>query len=123
MIGDFADMEQAQPLLEQLAHTYSPTQHQYHTKNFLFPFAYRSKQTSLWKYYLHGLSYSHLLVHRILKHDLRYFKDAAVDTLLPFNYGYFHYQVPIVKFLNFKKIRFHTLDDVEQSFLSCLSSF
>lgn len=123
LIGDFADLSQAQQLLEKLTSTYIPTEHQHHTKKFMFPFAYRSKQTSLWKYYLHGLSYSHILVHRILKHDLRYFKDAAVDTLIPFNYGYFHYQLPITKFLNFKKIRFHKLQEVEQSFLLCLSSF
>ncbi|MEI6672958.1 MAG: hypothetical protein WCL02_06625 [bacterium] len=55
-------------------------------KKFHFPFVYRVKETSLWKYYLTTLSYSHILINKIIKFDLRYFKDAMVDTLLPLNY-------------------------------------
>jgi hypothetical protein len=41
-----------------------------------------------------------------------------VDTLIPLNYGYFHYQTTISKYLNFKKIRFHNLKKVEEIFTS-----
>jgi hypothetical protein len=39
-----------------------------------------------------------------------------VDTLVPLNYGYFNYQTTITKFLNFKNIRFHTLEKLENIF-------
>jgi hypothetical protein len=39
-----------------------------------------------------------------------------VDTIVPLNYWYFHYQTTITKFLNFKKIRFHGLQNLEKTF-------
>jgi hypothetical protein len=39
-----------------------------------------------------------------------------VDTIIPLNYWYFHYQTTITKFLNFKKIRFHDLQNLEKIF-------
>lgn len=108
--------------MQSLEKTYVLSSQQQAIKKFSSPFHYRSKETSLWKYYLHGLSYSHILVNRIIKHDLRYFKDAAIDTLIPLHYGYFHYQTTITKFLNFKKIRFHSLQDIEQAFVSSIAS-
>lgn len=120
LIWDFADVEVAQSLLQKLAKTYSLADKQKSVKKFHFPFDYRVKETPLWKYYLTGLSYSNILVNKIIKFDLRYFKDAAVDTLIPLNYGYFHYQTTITKFLNFKKIRFHGLKSLEDIFVSLL---
>ena len=70
----------------------------------------------LWKYFLAKLSFSSMMVNRIVKEDLKYFKDAMVDTLIPLNYGYFNYQNTITKFLNFKKIRFHKLEKIENCF-------
>jgi len=118
LFGDFADVEQAQLLMKKLAKEYTLTPNQKTIKKFHFPFVYRTKETPLWKYYLMSLSYSNILVNKIIKFDLRYFKDAMVDTLIPLNYGYFHYQMTISKFLNFKKIRFHTLKKVEDVFTS-----
>lgn len=91
-------------------------------KKFHFPFSYRVKETPLWKYYLTSLSYSHILVNKIIKFDLRYFKDAMVDTVIPLNYGYFHYQNTITKFFNLKKIRFHPLETLETIFQKLLIS-
>jgi hypothetical protein len=59
-----------------------------------------------------------MMVNRVVKEDLKYFKDAMVDTLIPLNYGYFNYQNTISKFLNFKKIRFHKLEKIEELFQS-----
>ncbi len=116
ILGDFADIDKAQSLLQNLEKTYTPTASQKTTRKFHSPFAYRAKEVPLRKHYLTDLSYSHILVNKIIKFDLRYFKDAMVDTLIPFNYGYFHYQPTITKFLNFKKIRFHKLENLEQIF-------
>jgi len=118
IVGDFADKEVSQSLLKDLAHQYILTDGQQSIKKFHAPFVYRSKETSLWKYYLTGLSYSNILVNTVIKLDLRYFKDAIVDTVIPFNYWYFHYQNTITKFLNFKHIRFHKLETLEHIFQS-----
>jgi len=116
MIGDFADIEKAQSLLQSFEKTYTLTKNQMSIKKFHSPIVYRTKEIPLRKYYLRGLSYSNILVNKIIKFDLRYFKDAMVDTLIPLNYGYFHYQGTISKFLNFKKIRFHTLEKLDAIF-------
>ena len=118
LLGDFADVEQAQPLIKKVEKTYTLASNQKAIKKFHSPFVYRTKETPLWKYYLTSLSYSNILVNKIIKFDLRYFKDAMVDTLIPLNYGYFHYQTTITKYLNLKKIRFHTLKKVEDIFVS-----
>lgn len=116
LFWDFADMQVAQTLFKDIAKTYSLVANQQSIKKFHFPFVYRAKETPLWKYYLTSLSYSNILVNKIIKFDLRYFKDAMVDTIVPLNYWYFHYQTTITKFLNFKKIRFHGLQNLEKTF-------
>ncbi|MCX6825280.1 MAG: hypothetical protein NTY80_03555 [candidate division SR1 bacterium] len=121
LFGDFADVEQAQSLVKKLATTYILTENQKKIKKFHYPFAYRTKETPLWKYYLSSLSYSNVLVNKIIKFDLSYFKDAMTDTVIPLNYGYFHYQTTITKFLNFKKIRFHGLEKLETIFQTVTS--
>ena len=122
LFWDFADIEKAQKLVENVAKHYVLDAHPTVIKKFHFPFVYRTKETPLWKYYLTSLSYSHILVNKIIKFDLRYFKDAMVDTLIPLNYWYFHYQTTITKFLNFKKIRFHTLEILDTVFQGLIES-
>ncbi len=120
--GDFADVGEIETLVKKIAKWYVLNDHQKAIKKFHFPFAYRVKETPLWKYYLSSLSYSHVLVNKIIKFDLRYFKDAMVDTLVPLNYGYFNYQPTISKYLNFKKIRFHKLEKLEEVFQGLVPS-
>lgn len=116
LFWDYADVEWAQMLMKNLEKNYVLTSDQKTIKKFHTPFVYWTKETPLWKYYLTSLSYSHILVNKIIKFDLRYFKDAMTDTVIPLNYWYFHYQTTITKFLNFKKIRFHSLEKLEQCF-------
>jgi hypothetical protein len=116
LLGDYADVEVAEKAMRALEKTYKLTDAQQAIKKFQKPFAYRVKETPLWKYYLIGISYSNILINKIIKFDLRYFKDAMVDTVIPLNYGYFNYQNTITKFLNFKKIRFHKLEKLEDIF-------
>jgi len=56
------------------------------------------------------------MVNKTIKFDLRYFKDAGVDTVVPLNYGYFNYQRTISKYFNFNKTRFHQLEKLEEIF-------
>ncbi len=116
LIGDFADMQQGQALMKWLEKKYTLNQNQQAIKKFQRPFAYRKKEVQLRKYYLSVLSYSDFMVNKVIKFDLRYFKDAMVDTVIPCNYGYFHYQTTITKFFNFKKIKFHKLEKLEAIF-------
>ncbi len=118
LVWDSADIEVAQPFMERLAATYKLSDTQTSIKRFHFPFSFRTKDVSMRKYYLTWFPYSHVLVNRIIKMDLRYFKDAMVDTLIPLNYWFFRYQRTISKFFNFKHIRFHPLHELEQAFVS-----
>ena len=53
------------------------------------------------------------MVNKVLKFDLRYFKDSNVDTLIPMSYSYFHFQPTISKYFNFKKCRFHKFQSIQ----------
>jgi hypothetical protein len=106
----------AQKLISHVEKKYVLAENQKSIKKFHHPFVHWIKETPLWKYYLTSLSYSNILVNKIIKFDLRYFKDAMTDTIIPLNYGYFHYQTTITKFLNLKKIRFHGLEKLENCF-------
>jgi hypothetical protein len=117
LMWDWSDTQVAQPLFESFAQGYTLTDNQKNTKKFQQPWARWTKEVQMWKYFLTTLSYSDPLVNRTVKHDLRYFKDAGVDTIIPLNYGYFNYQNTIVKFCNYKKCRFHKLEKLEQCFL------
>ena len=116
LIGDWSDIQIVQPILETFTQAYTLTSNQQNTKKFHTPFARRSKEVPLRKYFLTTLSYSDPMVNKVLKFDLRYFKDAQVDTLIPLNYGYFNYQTQISKLFNYKKCRFHKLEKLEKSF-------
>lgn len=118
LLGEFADLEVAQELISHLASSFSPTVYQKATKSFSFPFHYRSKECGILNPLLTRLSRKSLLTNTLLKHELRYFKDAAVDSLIPLNYLYFNVEKTIAKFLNFRKIRFHRLAKLEQIFVS-----
>ena len=115
-MGDYADVEVIQKYVKILEKTYSLSDTQKVIKKFHSPFVYRNKELPLWKYFLTKLSFSSMMVNRVVKEDLKYFKDAMIDTLIPLNYGYFNYQNTITKFLNFKKIRFHKLEKLENCF-------
>lgn len=114
---DFLDIQIIQNLLKQEALTYKLSNNQKNTPKFHSPFTYWTKEVPLWKYYLTNLSYSNILVNKVIKFDMRYFKDAMTDTVIPLNYWYFHFQNTLSNFFNSKKIRFHKLEKVEESFL------
>lgn len=111
-------MEVAQQLITQLAASYNPTSAQSSTKAFSFPFHFWAKACDMLNPLLTKLSWKSTLTNTLLKHELRYFKDARIDTIIPLNYLYFNAEKTIAKFLNFKKIRFHRLAKLEELFLS-----
>lgn len=120
IFGPKASLEDAQLLITDLSQSYSPRENQLAIKKFSFPFHFWSKDTRIFSHLLEKIGWKSFLVNSVIKHDLRYFKDAAVDTVIPLNYAYFHAEVTISKFFNFRKIRFHRLDKLEQGFQSLI---
>jgi len=104
-------------LVYNLSKEYKLTENQSKIKKFHFPFKFWVKEVQMWKYFGRKLSFSSLMVNKVIKFDLRYFKDANVDSLIPLNYEYFNYQNTIFKFFNYNKQRFHKLETLEKVFV------
>lgn len=115
LFWDFADIQVAQELFKTLEKKYKLSDAQKNIKKFQNPFAYRAKQVTMRKYYLTSFSYSDFMVNKQVKFDLKYFKDANVDTIIPLNYAYFHFEKTIKKFFNQKKTKFHSLEKLISS--------
>ena len=96
------------------------TDNQAAIKKFHSPVVWRGKEVRLWKPLLEHLSRSSILVNGLIKNDLKYFKDAAVDTLIPMNYSYFAAQKTITHLLSTKKIRFHGIEKLASVFASLI---
>ena len=116
LFWNFADMQVAQKLMEKYSENFKLTENQKKIKKFNFPFKFWCKEVQMWQYFARKLSFSSLMTNRIIKFDLRYFKDANVDTLIPFDYWYFNYQKTIVKFFNQKKQKFHKIEKLGEVF-------
>jgi len=121
LIWDFADIQTAQKLMKDLEKDYKLNDHQRNIKKFNNPFVYRAKEVNMRKYFLTTFSYSDFMVNKVIKFDLRYFKDAMVDTMIPMNYWYFNFQKTISKYFNFKKIKFHKFERLEEIFQTATS--
>lgn len=76
LMGDHADIEVGQSLLTAFAKEYPLNDAQKAIRKFQFPFVYRCKEVALWKYFAMKLSYANMMVNKVIKFDLRYFKDA-----------------------------------------------
>jgi len=53
---------------------------------------------------------------KTMKNDLRYFKDARIDSFVPMHYRMFEMQRSIKSCFNAHKIRFHDFSFLEESF-------
>jgi Ni,Fe-hydrogenase III component G len=106
----------SQKLLTNIAKEYKLSENQNKIKKFNFPFKFWCKEVQMWKYFATKLSFSNVMSNKIVKFDLRYFKDSNVDTVIGMNYEYFNYQRTIANFLNFKKQKFHKIDTLENIF-------
>ena len=116
VMWDFADIQVAQKLISAFSKNYKLSDNQSKIKKFNFPFKFWCKEVQMWKYFATKLSFSNIMSNKVVKFDLRYFKDSNVDTVIPMNYEYFNYQRTIANFLNFKKQKFHKIDSLEKIF-------
>jgi len=116
ILSDFWSKWKVQELLEMEEKNYSLTDEQKSIKKFSYPFHYWVKSASSWAYNINDLWVHNPYLIRTMKNDLRYFKDAYVDTILPMHYHYFRMQRAVKSFFNFHKIRFHDFSVVEECF-------
>ena len=116
ILSDFWSSSKVQNLLENEEKDYKPTNEQKSIKKFSYPFHYRVKSASSWTMNINDLWVHNPYLIRTMKNDLRYFKDAYVDTILPMHYHYFRMQRTIKSFFNFHKIRFHDFSAIENCF-------
>lgn len=105
-----------------LSQQYTPTDQQKQTKNFQQPLSKRAKDTSMREYFLRLLSPRQMMINKIIKTDLKYFKDANVDTIIPLSYSYFNFQTTISNFFNPKKQKFHKRNIIEDIFKNYITS-
>ena len=92
ILSDFWSSWSVQKLLENEEKEYKPTDEQKSIKKFGYPFHYRVKSAASWTSNINDLWVHNPYLIRTMKNDLRYFKDAYVDTVLPMNYHYFRMQ-------------------------------
>ena len=116
ILSDFWSVKNVQNFFEMVEKCYEPTEEQKSIKKFNYPFHYWVKSMSSWVRNINDLWVHNPFLIRTMKNDLRYFKDAYVDTILPMHYNYFCMQRSIKSFFNFHKIRFHDFSVVETCF-------
>jgi len=116
IFSDFWSFWKVQWLFENEEKDYHLTDEQKLIKKFNYPFHYRVKSVSSWIANINDLWVHNPFLIRTMKNDLRYFKDAYVDTVVPMHYSYFRMQRTIKSFFNFHKTRFHDLSALEKCF-------
>ena len=120
ILSDFWSSSKIQELCEKETKDYKPTIEQESIKKFSYPFHYRVKSAHSRTTNINDLWVHNPYLIRTMKNDLRYFKDAYVDTILPMHYHYFRMQRSIKSFFNFHKIRFHDFSIVEECFTNLI---
>ncbi len=115
-VWDFADIHVIEKTFFDLAKNYELTSNQQKIEKFHYPFSVRKKETTLWKFYLYKLWFRDHMIRDTIKNDLKYFKDANVDTIIPLNRWYLFFENIIKSKLNLKKQKFHWTKFVQWCF-------
>lgn len=123
ILSDFHSFEMAQPILEEYSKSYSLNENQLNTKKFNIPFSFWNKQIDIWKHFLNNLSNRNWMLWKMIRYDLRYFKDCWIDTLIPFSYDFFYFEKHIKSKLNLNKIRFQWIDILQECFLKSIWNY
>lgn len=89
---------------------YKPTERQKHNKKFDCC-KFSTKDISVWKYNTIVLNKRNWMLRKLIKTDLRYFFDCAVDSILPTTYDVYHFENIINQ--KKKKIHFQNMKDWE----------
>ncbi len=87
------------------------------TKQFQRPMARWGRDVRQWKYFLRSLSPRNYMVNKVVKFDVRKFKDYDVDTALPTEWSHFAMEKTIERFFNGKRTKWGGLKMVEEIFV------
>ena len=117
-VGWYSDISQIESLFETISKEHLLTDNQQNTKK--FKLSKRRKDTSMRWYFTRLFSSRDMMINKIIKTDLRYFKDANIDTIIPLDYSYFNYQKTICSFFNQKKQKFHKRDVLKEVFINLI---
>ncbi len=113
ILWEFGYLQNIQDLLDKFREkNYELTDKQKAIKSFHKKFKYWKKEPKMRKEFLEKFSFGNYLVNKVVKFDLKYFKDADIDTIIPLDYWYFAYQKTICNYLNFNKQRFHKIEKI-----------
>lgn len=108
----------AQMVMQMIAEDYTLTDSQRQIRSFHDPMVYRVQDVRMWPLLLRSLSPRAAFVNTVIKHDLRYFRDADVDTIVPTCYAHFAYEKTIQRYFNAKRQKFHGMAVVEECLVS-----
>lgn len=114
LLCDSVHMDLAENIISTLWEEYQLQPNQTSIKSFHRPFALRKKEVRMRKYFQTTYGKRDRMVRKTIKYDLRYFKDAAVDTLIPMDRWMLYYQRILKHMVNRKKLRYHWLDAVQE---------
>ena len=101
----YSDISQIENIFQIIVKKYLLTDNQKNIKK--FKLLKRTKDTSMRWYFSRLFSPRQMMINKIITTDLRYFKDANIDTLIPLDYSYFNFQKTVTSFFNQKKQKFH----------------
>jgi len=104
-----SNQKNAQSLIEKAISEYTLTANQSVIRTFHTPFAFWGKTVRMRSHFLTSYSKSDRMVRKTIKTDIRYFRDANVDTIIPTCWSHIYYEKILTHQLNRKKIKFHWL--------------
>lgn len=107
---------QSEDVIKNIVSEYTMSDSQKNTKKFDTKFPLWTKSVRMWNYFLSTYGRREPMLRKTLKHDLRYFSDAGIDTLIPMSWWFLFYQKIISQRVNWKKIRFHGLEAMQTIF-------
>lgn len=111
-----ADQPAMQTCLQNLMQRYMLTTRQQHIKTFHSDFPIRCKEVRLRQYLATTLWARDPMVRKAIKHDLRYFLDAHVDTLIPSSRSMLAFEHLLKRKAGVSGFRFHGSTAVERAF-------
>lgn len=117
----YSDISQIENIFQVIVKEYIPTDNQKNIKK--FKLSKRTKDMSMRWYFSRLFSPRQMMINKIITTDLRYFKDANIDTLIPLDYSYFNFQKTITSFFNQKKQKFHKRDILTNIFASTIKDY
>lgn len=118
LLTPVAGQENVQDMISDLSQHYHIHDKQRNTKHFHYPFVRWTKSVPLRIPLAQSLAKRDYLANKVVKHDLRYMKDAFVDTIIPCSYGFCRFDKTIQRYFNGNKQKYYGLGHVHKAFVS-----